>query len=318
MERTFTIEDVAAFTGLTDRTLRTYLQEGRLAGEKVDGAWRFSPGDVQRLFQDAGAQRASRRPICCRVHTDEGIYGDGEAGIAFDYAAPAGVGMLQDLSRLIIGEDPMRVDAIWEKLFKVSFWGQGGGPVVFAAISAIDIALMDIKGKALNVPIYELLGGKFRDNVRCYASQLQFGWNDRIGPWGSKEEYADICRYAMDEGYDAVKIDFITYDRQGKDIDFTRCEGFLDKDLLEMAEERIVAIQEACGDKLDIIMENHGRTDSISALRMGELCDKYGLYCLEEPTTVLNTEFHKRVQSRVKTPIGSGERHRGHHRQIHL
>ena len=58
MERTFTIEDVAAFTGLTDRTLRTYLQEGRLAGEKVDGAWRFSPGDVQRLFQDAGAQRA--------------------------------------------------------------------------------------------------------------------------------------------------------------------------------------------------------------------------------------------------------------------
>ena len=112
----------------------------------------------------------------------------------------------------------------------------------------------------------------------------------------------------MDEGYDAVKIDFITYDRQGKDIDFTRCEGFLDKDLLEMAEERIVAIQEACGDKLDIIMENHGRTDSISALRMGELCDKYGLYCLEEPTTVLNTEFHKRVQSRVKTPIGSGER----------
>ncbi|MDE6881315.1 MAG: mandelate racemase/muconate lactonizing enzyme family protein, partial [Oscillospiraceae bacterium] len=100
--------------------------------------------------------------------------------------------MLQDLSRLIIGEDPMRVDAIWEKLFKVSFWGQGGGPVVFAAISAIDIALMDIKGKALNVPIYELLGGKFRDNDRCYASQLQFGWNDRIGPWGSKEEYAAI------------------------------------------------------------------------------------------------------------------------------
>ena len=58
---------------------------------------------VDIYMLDAGAQRASRRPICCRVHTDEGIYGDGEAGIAFDYAAPAGVGMLQDLSRLIIG-----------------------------------------------------------------------------------------------------------------------------------------------------------------------------------------------------------------------
>ena len=262
---------------------------------------------VDIYMLDAGAQRASRRPICCRIWTDEGIYGDGEAGIAFDYAAPAGVGMLQDLSRLIIGLDPMRVDAIWEKLFKLTFWGQGGGPVVFAGISAIDIALMDIKGKALGVPVYELLGGKFRDNVRCYASQLQFGWNDRIGPWGATQEYVDICKYAMSEGYDAVKIDFIAYDREGKDIDFERCEGFLEKDIYDMAEERIVAIREACGD-LDIIMENHGRTDSISAVKLGELCDKYNLYCLEEPATPLNTEFHKRVHDRIKTPIGSGER----------
>ena len=97
---------------------------------------------------DAGAQRGSRRPICCRIHTDEGIYGDGEAGIAFDYAAPAGIGMLRDLARLVIGEDPMRVEYIWDKLFYDSFWAQGGGPVVYAAMSAIDIALMDIKGKA--------------------------------------------------------------------------------------------------------------------------------------------------------------------------
>jgi len=262
---------------------------------------------VDIYMLDAGAQRASRRPVCCRVHTDEGIYGDGEAGIAFDYAAPSGIGMLQDLSRLIIGEDPMRVDALWEKLFKLSFWGQGGGPVVFAAMSAIDIALMDIKGKALNVPIYELIGGKYRDKVRCYASQLQFGWNDRIGPWGRKEEYAEICQYAMEEGYDAVKIDFALYDRDGKETNFQDVEGFISYDLYEMVEERIVAIREACG-KLDIIMENHGRTDSISAIRLGELCDKYHMYCLEEPTTLLNTEFQSRVQKRIKTPIGSGER----------
>ena len=262
---------------------------------------------VDIYMLDAGAQRASRRPICCRVWTDEGIYGDGEAGIAFDYAAPAGVGMLQDLSRLIIGMDPMRVDAIWEKLFKLTFWGQGGGPLVFAGISAIDIALMDIKGKALNVPVYELLGGKFRDNVRCYASQLQFGWNEKIGPWGPTQEYVDICKYAMSEGYDAVKIDFIAYDREGKDIPYEECEGFLSHDLYALAEERIAAIRQECG-HLDIIMENHGRSDSISAVKLGELCDKYDLYCLEEPTTVLNTEFHKRVQRRIRTPIGSGER----------
>lgn len=262
---------------------------------------------VDIYMLDAGAQKASRRPICCRIHTSEGIYGDGEAGIAFDYAAPAGVGMLQDISRLIIGMDPMRVEAIWERMFKVSFWGQGGGPVVFAAMSAIDIALMDIKGKLLNVPIYELLGGKFRDEVRCYASQLQFGWNDRIGPWGKKEDYALICKYAIDEGYDAVKIDFTMYDRDGRDINFERCEGFIARDFYNMVEERIIAIREMCGD-LDIIMENHGRTDSISAIKLGELCDRYDFYALEEPTTLLNTDFHKYVQQRVKTPIASGER----------
>ena len=80
---------------------------------------------VDIYMLDATAQRASRRPICCRVWTDEGFYGDGEAGIAFDYAAPAGIGMLQDISRLVIGKDPMRTDELWERMFKVSFWGQG-------------------------------------------------------------------------------------------------------------------------------------------------------------------------------------------------
>ncbi len=262
---------------------------------------------VDIYMLDAGAQRASRRPICCRVHTDEGIYGDGECGIAFDYAAPAGVGMLQDLSRLVIGMDPMRVEAIWEKLFKVSFWGQGGGPVVFGAISALDIALMDIKGKALNVPIYELLGGKFRDEIRCYASQLQFGWNDRIGPWGKKEDYAAISRYAMEDGYDAIKIDFTMYDREGRDIPNACCEGILTSDFYKMVEERIVAIRESCGD-VDIIMENHGRTDTTSAIKLGELCDKYHFYALEEPATALSPNFQKQIRQRVKTPLAAGER----------
>ena len=92
---------------------------------------------VDIYMLDATAQRASRRPICCRVWTDEGFYGDGEAGIAFDYAAPAGIGMLQDISRLVIGKDPMRTDELWERMFKVSFWGQGGGPVDGLGVEAL-------------------------------------------------------------------------------------------------------------------------------------------------------------------------------------
>ena len=98
---------------------------------------------------DAGAQRAKRHPICCRIYTDEGIYGDGEAGMAYGFGYTAAYGMVVDLSRRIIGMDPTRIELIWEKLFKESFWGQGGGVVFFSGLSAIDIALWDIKGKNL-------------------------------------------------------------------------------------------------------------------------------------------------------------------------
>ena len=96
---------------------------------------------------------------------------------------------------------------------------------------SLDIALWDIKGKALGVPIYQLLGGKCRDELRCYASQLQFGWTTKIGPWGSDKEYVDIVRHAVSEGYDAVKIDFTTYDENAKKIPHLSKEGFPDRSL---------------------------------------------------------------------------------------
>ena len=114
-------------------------------------------------------ERPMWRPILCRIHTDEGIYGDGEAALAYGIASPAAAGMIRDLATLIIGMDPLDSEVIWDKLYKATFWGQNGGPVVFAGISALDIALWDIKGKAFNAPIYKLLGGKRRDNLRTYA-----------------------------------------------------------------------------------------------------------------------------------------------------
>lgn len=151
------------------------------------------------------------RPILCRIHTDEGIYGDGEAALAYGIASPAAAGMIRDLATLIIGMDPLDSEVIWDKLYKSTFWGQNGGPVVFAGISALDIALWDIKGKAFNVPVYKLLGGKRRDNLRTYASQLQFGWSDHAETLTTLDEYREVSKKAVAEGYDAIKIDFLTY-----------------------------------------------------------------------------------------------------------
>ncbi len=262
--------------------------------------------DVYML--DATVQRASRRPIICRIHTDEGIYGDGEAGIALGTGAPAAFGMVQDLARLIIGLDPMNTEFIWHRLFKSSFWGMGGGPVVFAGISALDIALWDIKGKALGVPVYQLLGGKCRDDVRCYASQLQFGWVDKIGPYGKTEDYVAITEYALSQGYDCVKIDFTQFDREGNRLPTTAAEGILPRPFIEMIDERMGAIRSQLGYDFDIIVENHCRTDAISGVMIGELCDKYKIMAYEEPAVPLNPDMHKVIRDKIKTPIATGER----------
>ena len=149
------------------------------------------------VIQEKVPERASWRPILCRIYTDEGIYGDGEAALAYGIAAPAAFGMVRDLAALIIGMDPLDNEVIWDKLYKATFWGQNGGPVVFAGISALDIALWDIKGKAFNVPIYKLLGGKRRDNLRTYASQLQFGWSDHPEVMTTLDDYREVSKKAV-------------------------------------------------------------------------------------------------------------------------
>src|SRR5215471_9818861 len=125
-----------------------------------------------------------RHPVIVRIHTDQGISGLGEAALAYGAGATAAAGMIKDLGeKLVLGRDPFRIEAIWSEFYDHSFWAKGGGPIVFAGISAIETALWDIKGKALGVPVYEFLGGKLRDHVSTYAN----GWSYRCN---TPDEYA--------------------------------------------------------------------------------------------------------------------------------
>ena len=247
------------------------------------------------------------RPIGCRIHTDEGVYGDGEAALAYGIGSPSAFGMIKDLSSLIIGMDPMDNEVIWDKLYKATFWGQNGGPVVFAGISAIDIALWDIKGKALGLPIYRLLGGKRRDNLRTYASQLQFGWGDDFVPAVKTADYVANCKKAVAEGYDAVKIDFFTYDRDGRPFTSEDTTRLLKPYYLNLLEERIAAVRESIGPEVDIIIENHSMPDAQSAVQIGQMAEKYKIFYFEEPTTP-NPKMTAYVAGKVNIPIASGER----------
>ena len=265
--------------------------------------------DIIDVANDLQSSTSKWRPVVVKINTDEGICGYGEVGMAYGVGASAGYGMAKDLAKLTIGMDPMQNEAIWDKMQKKTFWGQGGGTVVSAGMSAIDIALWDIKGKALNVPVYQLLGGKCRDKVRTYASQLQFGWGKAKAKsiLVEPKQYADAALQALADGYDSIKVDVNEMDEFGNVKKRNLC-GPLSQKVLRVGYDRLKAMREAVGPDVDIIVEAHALTDTTSAIQFGQMIEELGVFFYEEPVMPLNPKQMKKVADNVNIPIAAGER----------
>jgi len=253
------------------------------------------------------SEKNGQRPILVRIDTDENIYGIGEIGMAYGVGNSAAFGMVQDYARILIGMDPMNTEAIWEKMLKKTFWGQGGGTVIFGGMSGIDMALWDIKGKALNVPVYKLLGGKCRDDLRVYASQTQLGWSASRNICATNEEYAEQAMVAVGQGYDAIKVDVLQFDRQGVSGGY-HLEGPLPPYVIRMGEERIAAIREAVGPDVDILVENHAHTDTTSGIQFAGAIEKYNIFFYEEMNMPLNPKMQRYAKEKINIPLAAGER----------
>jgi len=258
--------------------------------------------------------------ITVKVNTDKGIYGWGEAGLAYGNCWEAAFGQCQDFAKLVIGMDPFNTEEIWEHLHRHTFWGMGGGVVVTSAMAAIDTACWDIKGKALGVPVYKLLGGKTNKKLRAYASQLQFGWrtiiekNDSLTVLYDPKDYYDVVKDAMSEGYDAVKIDPVFAPTEKADLvslfgtQGTHHRGCLRQHDLQRSVERIAAAREAGGPDLDIIVEIHSLLDANTAADLGEALKPYRIMYYEEPTMPCNPSVFKHIKERSGLPLATGER----------
>ena len=246
-------------------------------------------------------------PVFIRITTDEGITGVGEAGLAYDLGHSAAAAMIKEFAEeMLIGFDPMQTELLWARMLRESFWGLGGGPVIYAAMSAIDTALWDIKGKALNLPVYQLLGGKVNPTLRTYASQLQFDWDTEFTRLIEPDEFGMAAEKAMAEGYDCVKVDPIMYDKEGV-TQFDRTKIFT-KPEMRLYRARMQAIRDAVGEDCDIIFECHSLPGATTAIQLGELVDEFGCMYYEEPVNYLNPDLHAKVAAKVKTPIAGGER----------
>lgn len=239
------------------------------------------------------------KPIIVRVNTDQGIYGVGEVALAYGVGHTAGAGMVRNIAeQFLIGADPYRIEQIWDTIYRKTFWAQGGGPVVFGGMSAIDEALWDIKGKALGLPVYELLGGRCHDQLRVYAN----GWyRGCVTP----DDYAKAAKRLVSEGYTAMKFDPFSIRPDGV---WESPKRALSREQADRAYERVRAVRDAVGSQVDILVEAHGNLGPTSAIQIGKRLESLDPFCFEEPVDALNVECMRKVAENVNIPIAAGER----------
>jgi galactonate dehydratase len=245
-----------------------------------------------------------RRPILVKVLTDEGIHGVGEAALAYGTGQTAAAGMIKDLAeKTVLGKDPFRIEAIWADMYDDSFWTKGGGPVVFAGISAIEIALWDIKGKALNVPIYEMLGGKCRDSVPVYAN----GWSYYcVEP----KDFARQAKRVVADGYKALKMYPLASPKgEGKQTTLQHVKRrTITREAEDLAVERVCAVRDAIGPQIDLMIDLSCELTTEAVIRLARRLLAFNLLFIEEPVDAFDVDALEKVSKAVAIPIAVGER----------
>src|SRR5947209_819978 len=229
--------------------------------------------------------------ILVKVETDAGITGIGEVDSSPPVAqaaieAPMSHSISSGLGELVIGEDPFQYEKIWQKMYMGSRYPGRRGAVIHA-MSGVDLALWDIMGKALNMPVWQLMGGGFRTRLRAYASTL-FG--------DSLEATADRAKWCVDQGFTAVKFG---WDPLGQDLDYD--------------EALVAAIREAVGPKVDVLIDAGHAYNTKTAIQMAQRFAKYNIYWFEEALFPDNLDGYAQLAQSTPVRIAAGEAESNRH-----
>ncbi len=224
------------------------------------------------------------RWLILRVQTDTGLTGLGEATL--EGASLTVETMLREMSRWLIGQDPRRIEYIWQHLYRGGFYR--GGPVHCTALSGVDMALWDILGKSLGVPVHQLLGGRVRDRIRMYA------WTDA----GTADNYVNSVRDLRDtRGLTAFK-----YNATGMMRPLSAPAA------LQAAADRLGSLRQAAGPHVDIGADFHGRLTFPDAKRLAKLLEPHQPMFIEEPILPGDADGLREIADATSIPIAAGER----------
>ena len=232
--------------------------------------------------------------VYVRVYTDQGIVGQGEA----TDAAAGNVPLIRSFARMLIGQDPLNIEAAFERIRTLGIFAGAQAGQYVTALTGVEIALWDLAGKALGLPVYQLLGGKVRDRVRVYCDS---GLREVIP--GDERSLARI-RQIRDLGFTAAKIDIddardpARFDR----VNWTASNGEIDRML-----EKIAFTRENYPKNIDLAVDMHGRYDATTGKRVAKEVEKFKLLWLEEPVPAENVDAMRDIRASTSTPICCGE-----------
>ena len=234
-------------------------------------------------------RNASRNWLVLKLNTDDpNIYGLGDASPMKNDAEVQG--LVSDMVvRYLQGKDPLDSEVHWTTMYHDS--QARGGRLATTALSGIDIALWDIKGKILERPVYQLLGGAHRKQIRVYAN----GWYTNPG---TPEQNADEAKAVVDRGYTAMKFDPFGQKNYYK---ISLAEA-------QLAEDRVAAVRAAVGPNVDILVEAHAKFNVMNAIQLGQRLEVYRPLFYEEPVAPENIAELNEVRRKVNIPIATGEK----------
>jgi galactonate dehydratase len=234
------------------------------------------------------------------VITDEGLVGWGEAAVAYGLGARGAAGMIADYSPKVIGADPAFPRHVYHDIYDNSFWTKGGGAIAFAAVSAIDQALWDIKAQSLNVPVYELFGGAFSMKAQVYANGWNYHCNDAM-------EWAKAAERPLKDGYRMLKSYPFATQLPGRTLTHVQRRA-LSPEEFTRAVERVRLLNNVVGGQAELLIDLSGGINNDQLMRFLDVCEELKVSWVEEPLDAFNLTGLKALTGRYKFPIAAGER----------
>ncbi len=259
-----------------------------------------NPSDLKITDIKTAYMRGHGTHMFVKLITNQDIVGYGEAmdAVRGTYGVATGSIGWDNMRQFLVGKNPLDINKIFEQILRRGHFGGAQSGMYVAVLTGIEIALWDLAGKAMDLPVYRLMGGKFRDRIRLYCDTAS-----------SSESPEDMAAAAMDvknKGFTAIKFDIDWAGDPSKQDEFNMTAS---NGEIERMVKQVGAVRDAIGMNMDLCLDAHGRYDLPSGIQIAKEMEPFKLMWLEEPIPAENLDSLREITRQTKTPICTGENH---------